>query len=217
MAKPPWADLVQSQSGNGYVEEVVSDVGEHVRTRPGEGFTPPGGGRPTGNTVDNTPVPYHQHEHNQEYGVRDSEELYVAPPAVRPEDGKAPTQPQEFEAVWMDRYLKRTQHANSKPVAPKLILPATYNAASTVDNDIDAMQQQMRAMQCALDAALIKREEEALASKAASSRPQEIGELVIRIPLAAGNEASAEVFEPGKVGRSIDVTAALALARMFTR
>lgn len=162
MARPPWADLVQAQSNNGYAEEVNSDVGEHLRTRPAEGFTPPGGGRPGAPTIDTAPIDYRQGTHDREYGLKDTDELASPPPPVRAGEGKPPMQPQEFEAAWQDRYLQRTAAQQTQP-KPKLILPANYNS-STSDNDIEAMQQQMRAMQFALNAAMVKREEEAKAA-----------------------------------------------------
>lgn len=213
MAKP-WADIVQQQSGNEYLEEVVSDVGEHMRTRPAPGFTPPGGGRPTGNSVDDTPVPYHQLPHDKEFGIRDNEELYVPPPPTRPEDGKAPTQPQEFEAVWMDRYLKRTQ-SQGEPQIKKLILPTSYNSATPDDSDIAAMQQQMRLMQAAIERKLAEKAEEAERAKKATL-PTSGHYIDIRVPMAGGTPA-AMMFAPGKDGVPFDVAAALSLAQVLIR
>ena len=89
-------DLVEGEEGS-----------THFRTRPGEGFTPPGGGRPTGRTNDNTPLNYQvRNIETEEYGVRDNEELYAPPAPVEPKDYQRPVMPEEFEAIWQERALK---------------------------------------------------------------------------------------------------------------
>lgn len=215
MAKP-WADIITQQSGNDYAEEVVSDVGEHLRTRPAPGVTPPGGGRPSRDTTDNAPIAY-SNTGDREFGLGDHEELYAPPPPTRPEDGKLPQQPQEFEAVWMDRYLKRTQVVVDRAAdvgSKKLILPASYNSATHDDADIVAMQQQMRTMQHALHAAMERKAAEAEQAKAKAAAEPTGGYLQIIVPMPNG-EPTATLFVPGKMGQPFDIGAALALLQVL--
>jgi hypothetical protein len=91
------------------VEIVESEYGEHERTRPGEGYTPPGEGRPQGRTVDNAPIDYRVRQAQDTYGdgVFAPEDLYAPPPPEPPKPGQTPMLPQEFEAIWHKRALER--------------------------------------------------------------------------------------------------------------
>ena len=110
------APAAQTRVGE-YAEEVETEAGPHVRTRPGEGFTPPGGGRPEGQTLDNAPINYGVKHLEVEYGIRDNEELYAPPPPEMPKKPGLPVMPQEFEQTWQDRYMRRTEAAAAKPGA----------------------------------------------------------------------------------------------------
>jgi hypothetical protein len=152
----PWEELIPIAARGDHAELVDSDVGEHVRTRPGEGYTPPGGGRPTGRVHDDAPIPYHQGKHDTEFGIRDSEELNFSPLPERSADG-VPKQPAEFEAAWQDRYLERTKnqgkatshvaHLDSQQDRPKLILPAGVGG----DAEIGSMMAELEKMKSAVE------------------------------------------------------------------
>jgi hypothetical protein len=144
----PWQEIIPPSALGDYAEKVESEVGSHVRTRPGEGYTPPGGGRPTGPVHDDSPMPYHQGRHDTTYGIPDTEELAAPPQAERAPDGKAPMQPQEFEAAWIDRFRERTQKAlAARPAGSALILPADYEPApvAELDDEVVTLQRKLRA------------------------------------------------------------------------
>lgn len=219
MAKPPWADLVPKSAQGDYAEEVVSDVGEHVRTRPAPGFTPPGAGRPTRPSVDTAGVPYHQKPHDEEFGIRETEDLYAPPPPERPADGKAPTQPQEFEAIWMDRYLERTAGvAKPEPRKSPIILPPGYEQAVAGNlTESQVLSRQLELVQEALRKAKEKEEE---AAKAA--QPGVGSSLLISVDLPSGKPAARLVtvhcLQPYDASHEpIDVLAALAMIKALLK
>lgn len=208
MDRKPWADdpvARQVVQQGGYAEEVESDVGEHLRTRPAPGYTEPGGGRPTGNSIDNHPVPYKQGPHDQEFGLRDTEEAYAPPPPERAKDGN-PKQPAEFEAQWVDRFLERTKQGATQP-AKKLILPESY-CRGPAETDIEKLQANIDAMNAELTRKLEEKER-------AAKEQNKKSVITIRALIPGGVPQA--FIECGDQGQQLEIRAAIALVQALIK
>lgn len=121
---------IMGVTGNQHAEAADTDAGTHVRTRPGEGYTPPGGGRPGAPSIDNEPLQYNKPDRDQTFGVRDDEEADGPPPPVKPKRPNVPQDPSEFEAVWAER-AERARLAQQEPTG-KLLGVVKYDPPITV-------------------------------------------------------------------------------------